>query len=132
MPQDKDVVAQFVLSMIQCKVPKSIDLLSNKDFDDPELAEDVKVITKKLEESMLQISSFDEYAQEVRSNRLEWSPVHKSDKFWRENAPRLNENNYELLRILTSLLDLQNDPLVLSVAAHDIGEYVRYFPRGRK
>ena len=27
-------------------------------------------------------SSWDEYAAEVRSGRLEWSPVHRSDKFW--------------------------------------------------
>ena len=27
-------------------------------------------------------SSFDEYVHEVRSGRLEWSPVHKSEKFW--------------------------------------------------
>ena len=28
------------------------------------------------------LSSFDEYTAEVRSGRLEWSPVHRSDKFW--------------------------------------------------
>ena len=27
-------------------------------------------------------SSWDEYATEVKSGRLEWSPVHRSDKFW--------------------------------------------------
>ena len=27
-------------------------------------------------------STFDEYVAEVKSGRLEWSPVHKSDKFW--------------------------------------------------
>lgn len=27
-------------------------------------------------------SSFDEYSAEVKSGRLEWSPVHRSDKFW--------------------------------------------------
>lgn len=43
-------------------------------------------------------SSFDEYVTEVKSGRLEWSPVHKEIRFWRENAPRLNEGNYELLR----------------------------------
>ena len=43
-------------------------------------------------------SSFDEYSTEVKSGRLEWSPVHKSEKFWRENAARLNEKNYELLK----------------------------------
>lgn len=30
--------------------------------------------------------------------RLDWSPVHKSDKFWKENAVRLNEKNYFLLK----------------------------------
>lgn len=34
----------------------------------------------------------------VRSGRLQWSPVHKSDKFWRENAPRFNEKNFELIK----------------------------------
>ena len=27
-------------------------------------------------------SSFDGYSAEVKSGRLEWSPVHRSDKFW--------------------------------------------------
>ena len=31
---------------------------------------------------LLVCSSFDEYAAEVRSGRLEWSPVHRSNKFW--------------------------------------------------
>ena len=43
-------------------------------------------------------SSFDEYSTEVKSGRLEWSPVHKSERFWRENAAILNEKNYELLK----------------------------------
>ena len=77
-------------------------------------------------------SSFDEYASEVKSGRLEWSPVHKSAKFWRENAGRLNEKNYELLAILIDLLQQSKDPLVLSVASFDIGEYVRHYPRGKK
>jgi V-type H+-transporting ATPase subunit H len=50
-------------------------------------------------------SSYDEYVTEIRSGRLEWSPVHRSEKFWRENADRLNEKNYELLKILIHLLE---------------------------
>lgn len=63
---------------------------------------------------------------------LEWSPVHKSAKFWRENALRLNEKNYDLLRTLIHLLDSSKDALVLSVASYDIGEYVRHNPRGKQ
>lgn len=77
-------------------------------------------------------SSFDEYATEVKSGRLEWSPVHRSAQFWRENAGRLNEKNYELLRILTHLLQNSHEALVLAVAAFDIGEYVRHYPRGKQ
>lgn len=42
--------------------------------------------------------SFDEYAVEIRSGRLSWTPVHQSEKFWVENAAKLNETNFELLR----------------------------------
>ena len=52
---------------------------------------------------------------ELRSGRLEWSPVHRSEKFWRENAYKLNENKYEMLKILVHLLETSKDPLVLSV-----------------
>ncbi|CAF4522876.1 unnamed protein product, partial [Didymodactylos carnosus] len=76
--------------------------------------------------------SFDEYAIEVRSGRLSWSPVHKSEKFWRENVARLNDGNFELLRMLLKLLEQSKEPLVLCVAAHDIGEYVRHHPLGKK
>jgi V-type H+-transporting ATPase subunit H len=63
---------------------------------------------------------------------LEWSPVHRSEKFWRENADRLNEKNYELLKILIHLLESSQDPLILSVASFDLGEYVRHYPRGKQ
>lgn len=36
------------------------------------------------------------------------------------------------LRILTKLLEVSDDPQVLAVAAHDVGEYVRHYPRGKR
>ena len=80
----------------------------------------------------LYFSSFEEYCSEVKSGRMEWSPVHKSEKFWRENCGRLNEKNYELMKILINLLETSSDPLVLSVACHDIGEYTRHYSRGKR
>jgi len=76
-------------------------------------------------------SSFDGYETEVKSGQLEWSPVHRSVQFWQENAPRLNEKNHELLRILIHLLEISRDPLVLCVASFDVGEYLRHYPRGK-
>lgn len=118
--------------MVQCKVLKQLSILEQRRFDDEDISADVEFLTEKLQNSVQDLSSFDEYATELRSARLEWSPVHKSAKFWRENAQRLNEKNYELLRILVHLLETSKDPIILSVACYDIGEYVRHYPRGKQ
>ena len=72
------------------------------------------------------------YATEIKSGRLEWSPVHKSERFWRDNAPRLIEKNCELLKVLVHLLEVSREPLVLAVASYDVGEFVRHYPRGKR
>ncbi|KAK3087872.1 hypothetical protein FSP39_011795 [Pinctada imbricata] len=130
-PEEKELVQEYALSMVQCKVLKQLELLEARKFDDPDIVDDLEFLTEKLQSSVQDLSSFDEYSSEVRSGRLEWSPVHKSERFWRENAIRLNENNYSLLKILVRLLEGSKDPLILSVAAHDLGEYVRHYPRGK-
>ncbi|XP_018324130.1 V-type proton ATPase subunit H isoform X1 [Agrilus planipennis] len=129
-PEDGQVAKEHCIAMVQCKVLKHLTILEQRKFDDEDITADVEFLIEKLQSSVHDLSSFDEYATEVKSGRLEWSPVHKS-KFWRENAERLNEKNYELLRILIHLLETSKDPLVLSVACFDIGEYVRHYPRGK-
>ncbi|KAB0793326.1 hypothetical protein PPYR_12946 [Photinus pyralis] len=129
-PEDSQVSKEHCIAMVQCKVLKQLTILEQRKYDDEDVSSDVEFLTEKLQSSVQDLSSFDEYATEVKSGRLEWSPVHKS-KFWRENAQRLNEKNYELLRILVHLLETSKDALVLSVASFDIGEYVRHYPRGK-
>ena len=131
-PQTAQHRQENALAMVQCKVLKSMEILLQRKYDDPELEEDLQFLHETLTTSVQDLSSIDEYTSEVRSGRLEWSPVHKSEKFWRENAHRLNDRNYELLKILVRLLDTSKESLVLSVAAHDIGEYVRHYPRGKQ
>ncbi|XP_076661297.1 V-type proton ATPase subunit VhaSFD isoform X2 [Halictus rubicundus] len=129
--EDGQVAKEHCIAMVQCKVLKQLSILEQRKFDDEDITGDIEFMNDKLQASVQDLSSFDEYSTEVKSGRLEWSPVHKSGKFWRENASRLNEKNYELLRILIHLLEGSKDPLVLSVASFDIGEYVRHYPRGK-
>jgi V-type H+-transporting ATPase subunit H len=130
-PDDPQVSKEHCIAMVQTKVLKQLSILEQRRFDDEDITGDVEFLTEKLQSSVQDLSSFDEYSTEIKSGRLEWSPVHKSAKFWRENAHCLNEKNYELLRILVHLLETSKDPLVLSVASFDIGEYVRHYPRGK-
>jgi V-type H+-transporting ATPase subunit H len=119
--------------MLQSKVKKLVELLHQNQLEDQDIVEDIEYLSKKLESLVIDVSSFDEYTLEITSNRLSWSPPHKSDKFWRENAERLNENNFFLIKKLIDLLkNPSTSPHVLEIALNDIGEYVRYYTRGKK
>lgn len=53
--------------------------------------------------------------------------------YWGERKIRsLPECEYQWSRMLLRLLEQSKEPLVLCVAAHDIGEYVRHYPHGKK
>ncbi|ESO01597.1 hypothetical protein HELRODRAFT_81462 [Helobdella robusta] len=130
-PSEKEFKTDNSLAMIRCKVMKQLSLLETKKYEDIDIMEDIQFISGTLQVQVQDLSSFDEYTSELKSGQLEWSPVHKSEKFWRENAGRLNEKNFELLKILAKLLETSKDPLILSVAAHDLGEYVRHYPHGK-
>lgn len=131
-PQDSVISRDNCIQMVQCKVLKQLEILAQHKFDDEDITADIEFLNDRLQTSIQDLSSFEEYCSEVRSGRMEWSPVHKSEKFWRENCHRLNEKNYELLKILISLMESSTDPLVLSVACHDIGQYARHYARGKK
>jgi len=130
-PEDRQVVKENCISMVQCKALKQLEFIEQKKFDDEDIQADIDFLKEKMEASLQDLSSYDEYITEVRSGRLEWSPVHRSEKFWRENAAKLNDRNYELLKILINLLETSKDHLVLSVACFDLGEYVRHYQRGK-
>jgi V-type H+-transporting ATPase subunit H len=130
-PEDEQICKEHCIAMVQARVLKHLDLLQQRKFEDEDIEGDIKYLADKLHESVMDLSSFDEYSSEVKSGRLEWSPVHKSEKFWRENAIHLTDRNYELLKILINLLQTSKEPLVLSVACYDIGEFVRHYSRGK-
>ncbi|KRX36577.1 putative V-type proton ATPase subunit H 2, partial [Trichinella murrelli] len=130
-PEDASIARENAIQMVQCKITKTLDLLMSKTVDDQEFTEDMEFLADRLQSSVQDLSSFDEYLTEVKSGRLQWSPVHKSEKFWKENTQRFNEKNFEVLKILIKVLEVGNDPLILCVAAHDLGEYVRHYPRGK-
>jgi len=119
------------VSLIQSKLLPFFNVLCSKSWGDEDIKEDIEYITEKLNDSVQDLSTWDEYVAEVKSGRLEWSPVHKQEKFWRENAIKICEKNYELLKLLVKLLQLSPDPLIQSIACHDLGEFIRHYPRAR-
>ena len=77
-------------------------------------------------------SSFDEYASELRSGQLDWTPPHQSELFWRDNVQKFHERDMEMLKLLTRLVSTSSNVKVLAIASHDLGQYVKYYPQGKK
>ncbi|KAJ7445794.1 ATPase V1 complex subunit H [Mycena galericulata] len=112
-------------------LPFARNLCSRK-WSDEDIIEDVQFLRDELNTNFQSLTTYDEYSSELTSGHLSWTPVHESDDFWKENAIKLNDKDYEQLKVLIKLLKESTDPLVLAVAAHDVGQYVKHCERGKK
>jgi len=116
--------------MITYGIVRPLENAASKNWADEDIKADLETINTRLEKDIAALSGFDFYKQEVMSGNLTWSTVHKSEKFWRENAHHLEENNHHLLLVLKELLSNSN-PSVQAVACYDLGEFARFHPRGK-
>ncbi|KAJ3307222.1 H(+)-transporting V1 sector ATPase subunit H [Kappamyces sp. JEL0829] len=121
-----------IIPMLGHKVLQAIEVLSVRKWSDPEIMDDLNLLRDELGHHVVSLSTFDEYASEVQSGRLEWSPPHQSEQFWKVNANRLGENRHELVRMLVDIASTSKDPVSLAVAAHDLGQYVKYGTNAKK
>jgi len=118
--------------MIGAKVIQFLNSGTILKISDQEMVADIDFLKERLGTAIQNLNSFDEYSSEIQSGILTWSPPHQSDSFWKENASRLEFNDCEILRILTRMLEFDNDPQILTIAANDIAMYVTHHPTGRR
>ncbi|KAF7311660.1 V-type proton ATPase subunit H [Mycena kentingensis (nom. inval.)] len=119
-------------AMLVAQLLPYVKALSGRKFGDEDLIEDIQFLREELNTNFQSLTTYDEYSSELTSGHLSWTPVHESDDFWKENATKLNDKDCEQLKILVRLLKESNDPVVLAVAAHDVGQYVKHCDRGKK
>ncbi|KAF9387662.1 H(+)-transporting V1 sector ATPase subunit H [Podila verticillata] len=119
-------------TMAAVKLLPFCENLSTRKWSDAEILEDVNYLKAELEENFQTLTTFEVYQAELLSSRLTWSPPHLSDLFWTKNWRELKKENYALLKVLARLLSTSSDPVVLSIAASDIGQYVKRDPSSKK
>jgi len=120
--------------MIGNKITETIKILKGKkvQMEDEDINEDLDELDKLLEPIRNKMGSFERFKQEILSGNLEWTPAHKSDRFWRENIVRFEENDYEILWKLKEIIEHGENTLPVAIACWDLGEFVRNHPRGKK
>lgn len=68
-PQDVQVAKEHCIAMVQCKVLKQLTILEQRKYDDEDISGDVDYLIEKLQNSVQDLSSFDEYSTEIKSGR---------------------------------------------------------------
>lgn len=128
---------ETIIPMLGHKLLQDVEVLSVRKWSDQEITDDLMFLRDELGKHVASLSTFDEYASEIRSGRLEWSPPHQSEQFWKANANRLNENKNELVKALVQIAadsgaNSKIDPVCLAVAAHDLGQYCKFGANAKK
>lgn len=116
------------------RLPALLQNVAGRHLQDEECLADLKSLTEMLEEYTQNQTTFDEYAAEVNSGHLRWSPPHRSTTFWAENARRIIDHEKgELLKKLAEIISKKwdNDKQVLAIACNDIGCLVKEVPEKR-
>ncbi|KAJ5301856.1 hypothetical protein PENANT_c002G07458 [Penicillium antarcticum] len=116
------------------RLPALLTNLAGRHLTDPDLLEDLTALSSMLEEYTKTQTTFDQYAAEVQSGHLRWSPPHKNPTFWKDNARRIvEESNGALPKKLAEILSKSwdNDKQVLAIACNDVGSLVKEVPERR-
>ncbi|KAF1956071.1 vacuolar ATP synthase subunit H [Byssothecium circinans] len=119
---------------VLARLPALLTTLKSRHLTDEDALEDLKSLDELLEDYTKTQTTFDEYAAEVRTGHLRWSPPHRNPTFWRENARRIfEENKGELPRKLAEILskDWENDKQVLAIGCNDVACLVKEVPEKR-
>jgi V-type H+-transporting ATPase subunit H len=132
-------------TMIEQGALKQLVVLRNKTWSDEEVVDDLAVVADALAKSVKILSSVDKYRAEVQAGQLDWTPVHKSESFFRENAEKFAPLGkpmveFDDLILLCNLLRTKvamnhpnkEDTRTIAVICHDLGEFARWHPRGKR
>ncbi|RMZ84858.1 hypothetical protein DV737_g1029, partial [Chaetothyriales sp. CBS 132003] len=116
------------------RLPALLGNLSARHLSDGDLIEDLSEVKSMLDEYTKNQTTLDEYADEVWSGHLHWSPPHRNPAFWRENSRRiLEDKKADLPKKLAEILakPWDSDKQVLAIGSSDVGNLVREVPEQR-
>ncbi|KAJ1961703.1 H(+)-transporting V1 sector ATPase subunit H [Dipsacomyces acuminosporus] len=131
---DPKVASGNVANLIVGKVPSCLETLSGgRNFKDEDLKEGIKQVLETLNTHTGVMTTWDEYLNEVKSGKLEWSPAHKSEQFWKLHVKKMDESDHKVVRDLVKvLMNPSAGETPLAVACHDLTQYVKFNPDGKK
>jgi len=149
----------FEEEMVGLDVPKLCQTCLGRNFKDKDIEEDIKIVEKKLDRAVEELSSWELYVAEVRGGTLRKGAVH-TETFFKENHMKFEQNGFELVKRLIELLPTTLEEAreekeekygpggnyeakgseeelqklrdeSLEMCLFDLGEFARNYPRGK-
>ncbi|GLC58327.1 hypothetical protein PLESTB_001347000 [Pleodorina starrii] len=117
--------------MVEAGLNKVVIVRQLQSWGDDDVVEMLGFVDEKLKEGIIILSNFEKYKKEVMSGQLDWSPMHSSDLFWRENVEKFEERDFQVLRVLLKIIETNRDVKTLAVGCHDLGQFIVNHPQGR-
>ncbi|CAF9909797.1 H(+)-transporting V1 sector ATPase subunit H [Imshaugia aleurites] len=117
------------------RLPALLSNLKGRHLTDPDLLDDLKALTDMLNEYTSSQTTFDEYAAELSTGKLRWSPPHRDADFWHENARKILDNDGGALpKALAEIMgkSWDDEKQVLAIACNDVGWLVKEAPEKRQ
>jgi len=105
--------------------------LSKDNWSDKDITTSLSALLNHLQKDVKQMSSFEQYEKEIKTGHLQRGPVHSS-AFWKANHKQFEKNDFALIKKLIELLAVQDDNETVATALYDLGEFSRFYPKGRE
>lgn len=115
--------------MVDNKLTDIIDNLSKRVIKDPDVVMLINTMGDTMHSSVKLLSSFEKWLKELERGDLEPGVTH-TEAFWRENAKHLENDSFGPVKKLVTLLHSEN-PVCISLALNDIGEFARFHSYGK-
>jgi V-type H+-transporting ATPase subunit H len=120
----------FSVAMVESGIVHAIQPLEYEKWRDAELYDAIRGAANRVAAETSRHSNFERYEKELRGESLKWGFIH-SEKFWLENVNQFEKDNFAPVAQLVKLL-ASSDPETQAVACHDLGEFARLHPSGRR
>jgi V-type H+-transporting ATPase subunit H len=117
--------------MVAAGLPKVVQTRLLQTWGDEDVKEMLLFLDEKLKEQVKLLTNFDLYRKEVVSGTLEWSPMHTSDAFWKENVGAFEDKDFQVLRMLLKLIESSREAKTVAVGCSDIGMFIKHHSQGR-
>lgn len=118
--------------MVDSGLQKVVTQRKQQNWEDEDMKGLLDILAERLAENIQLLSSFDKYKREVLGGNLDWGPMHTSEQFWRDNTAKLEEKDFQIIRVLLKLLETSRDANTLAVGCNDVGQFISYHTMGRQ